>query len=223
MTDTLSRARAYVATMAPAIAGQHGHSAAFKVATALVHGFGLSEDEAFPLFEEYSARCQPPWSRRELEHKLNSALRTTNLKPSGHLRDTRHERDPDETPAPRPKTRIKLFSDEEAPKEETSVRDEGAQDEQPPIDLEEAHRIAGELVKLHKRGVIKGADDPEAVFMAGMLKMFGGTVVETRADDKPQATGKYTPTDEQLVKVPFGLHGKALRDFLQKDLEDAFA
>ena len=43
-----------------------------------------------------------------------------------------------------------------------------------PEQLAEARRIADELIKLHERGIIKDADDPEAAFCAGMLKMFGG-------------------------------------------------
>jgi hypothetical protein len=39
----------------------------------------------------------------------------------------------------------------------------------------EARRIAGELVKLHRDGAIKGADDPEAHFFASLLHTFGAT------------------------------------------------
>ena len=101
MTDVLSRAQAYVATMPIAVAGQHGHTATFKVAVSLVIGFGLSEDEALPLLEEYSDRCQPPWSRKELEHKLQSAEKVQTTKPRGYLRDARREPEPDEPPPPR--------------------------------------------------------------------------------------------------------------------------
>jgi hypothetical protein len=57
MTDLIARARAYVDKMPPAVAGQHGHDATFKVAIALVHGFGLSEGDAMPIMAEYSSRC----------------------------------------------------------------------------------------------------------------------------------------------------------------------
>jgi hypothetical protein len=46
------------------------------------------------------------------------------------------------------------------------------------IDLTEARRIVSELVKLWKMGVIDGPDDSEAVFMAGLIKMLGGTVTD---------------------------------------------
>jgi hypothetical protein len=39
----------------------------------------------------------------------------------------------------------------------------------------EAHRIAGELVKLHRDGAISGPDDPEAHFFASLLHAFGAT------------------------------------------------
>jgi hypothetical protein len=46
------------------------------------------------------------------------------------------------------------------------------------VDLTEARRIASELVKLWKMGIITGPDDPEAVFMASLIKMLGGTIAD---------------------------------------------
>ena len=110
MTDLIARARAYVAKMPPAIAGQHGHDATFKVALALIHGFGLSEEDAMPIIEEYSNRCAPPWSHKELEHKLDSAAQHARSgKPRGHLRAAQHRPAPVEPPLPvRPKKKISL-------------------------------------------------------------------------------------------------------------------
>ncbi len=71
--DVVERARRYVAKMPPAVSGQHGHDQTFAVACALIQGFGLSRTESEPLLREYSARCEPPWSDRELAHKLTSA------------------------------------------------------------------------------------------------------------------------------------------------------
>ena len=39
----------------------------------------------------------------------------------------------------------------------------------------DAHRIAGELVKLHRDGAFSGPGDPEAEFYAQLIHMFGGT------------------------------------------------
>lgn len=69
----IERATRYVATMPPAISGSGGHLATFNVAVALIHGFDLSEDEAWPILLEYNKRCQPPWTEKELRHKLASA------------------------------------------------------------------------------------------------------------------------------------------------------
>ena len=45
----------------------------------------------------------------------------------------------------------------------------------PDTDRHEARRIAGELRRMQADGHIKGADDPEAVFAAHLLKAFKGT------------------------------------------------
>jgi hypothetical protein len=71
--DLDTRIRAYVAKLPLAISGSGGHIATLKAANALVLGFNLSIDQARPYLTEYSQNCQPPWSRRELEHKLAEA------------------------------------------------------------------------------------------------------------------------------------------------------
>jgi hypothetical protein len=82
-----SRVRAYVAAMPPAISGQSGHDATFAVAKKLVHDFGMSEHDAWPILLDYNSRCQPPWSERELRHKLENAGKLTRAaKSRGHLR-----------------------------------------------------------------------------------------------------------------------------------------
>jgi hypothetical protein len=72
-SSVIARARAYIGTMPPAISGQNGHHQTFKVACKLVVGFGLSVNEAMPLMQEYSERCEPPWSEAEIRHKLDDA------------------------------------------------------------------------------------------------------------------------------------------------------
>ena len=108
MTDLIARARAYVGKMPPAVAGQHGHDATFKVAITLVHGFGLSEGDAMPIIAEYSSRCSPPWSQKELQHKLSSAAQhARSCKPRGHLRAARYRFAPEESP-PRDRSKKKI-------------------------------------------------------------------------------------------------------------------
>jgi hypothetical protein len=71
--DLDARIRAYIAKLPPAISGSGGHVATLKAANALVLGFALSIDDARPYLAEYNKSCQPPWSERELEHKLTEA------------------------------------------------------------------------------------------------------------------------------------------------------
>lgn len=73
MMTVYDRARAYVAKMDAAIAGSNGHDVTFRVACTLVEGFSLSGGDALEIMREYNARCDPPWSDHELEHKVRSA------------------------------------------------------------------------------------------------------------------------------------------------------
>ncbi|GEM_PF-845701 len=82
------RAIAYLAKMSPAISGQGGHNATYAAATVLVHGFGLPPDRALALLlERYNPRCQPPWTEKELAHKVEDAAKKLHEKPYGWLRD----------------------------------------------------------------------------------------------------------------------------------------
>jgi hypothetical protein len=85
MTDVLERARKYVSRMDAAVSGSGGHTATFKVAVALIHGFALAWAEAWALLIEYNERCQPKWSLKELEHKLKQAQGGVHKHPRGHL------------------------------------------------------------------------------------------------------------------------------------------
>ena len=70
----LRRASAYLGAMPPAISGKGGHNATYAAATALVHGFRLPAKEAIDLLRrEYNPRCKPPWSEKELVHKITEA------------------------------------------------------------------------------------------------------------------------------------------------------
>ena len=66
------RIRRYVAAMPAAISGSGGHDALFNVVRALIHGFGLTPEEARSFVEDYNQRCDPPWSEGEISHKLRS-------------------------------------------------------------------------------------------------------------------------------------------------------
>ena len=73
--ERVKRCRAYVATMPDAVSGNGGHDATFDVAHA-TQKFGLDRAEAWAVLSDYNrTRCVPPWSERELEHKLDDAGR----------------------------------------------------------------------------------------------------------------------------------------------------
>jgi hypothetical protein len=69
------RARAYLARIEGAVSGQGGHDRTFRVACLLTQRFGLSFAEAWPLLLEWNERCRPPWSEKELTHKLQDSLK----------------------------------------------------------------------------------------------------------------------------------------------------
>lgn len=69
------RARQYASAVPPAVAGQHGDVHTFRVCCRIVRGFALRDDEALAVLREWNARCQPPWSDRDLIDKLSRARR----------------------------------------------------------------------------------------------------------------------------------------------------
>ncbi len=74
--DAEARAVAYLARCEPAISGQDGHGRAFKVAVAIGPGFDLAPDVAYRLLaQHFNPRCVPPWSDRELRHKVDEAYK----------------------------------------------------------------------------------------------------------------------------------------------------
>lgn len=76
--NALQKARAYVSAQPPAVSGCQGHNNTFRVACYLI-GFGLSDADALDLLREFSVRCQPPWTEKELLHKIKDARRVVKL------------------------------------------------------------------------------------------------------------------------------------------------
>jgi hypothetical protein len=71
------RARAYLAKLPPAVSGQGGHTTTFNAVAAVMIGFDLDGDTTASLIAgEYNGRCDPPWSAREIKHKIDSVSRT---------------------------------------------------------------------------------------------------------------------------------------------------
>lgn len=95
--DALERARAYLAKCEPAVSGQRGHDKAFRAACKVGPGFDLAEDQTLRLLrEEYNPRCVPPWSEKELVHKVKDAYERE--KGRGFLRDADRDRPGLDTP-----------------------------------------------------------------------------------------------------------------------------
>jgi putative DNA primase/helicase len=83
--DLKERARRYVGKMPEAISGSEGHKNTIKVAMALVRGFGLTAEDALDIMgHDYNPRCSPPWTEKELRHKVESAAKFTAV-PEGYL------------------------------------------------------------------------------------------------------------------------------------------
>lgn len=81
--ELVQRARAYLKNFTPAISGQNGHGQTYHAAMVLVEGFGLGREEAIQLLAEWNTTCQPPWTERELAHKVDDAL--TKVRDKGYL------------------------------------------------------------------------------------------------------------------------------------------
>ena len=76
-------ARLYLPSCDEAKSGSGGHDQTLKVADKVAVGFGLSDDEALDaLWEEWNPRCRPPWTRKELAHKVAEARKTSARRPA---------------------------------------------------------------------------------------------------------------------------------------------
>lgn len=68
-SNVFRRCVSYLAKMEPSIEGANGSARAIAAACVIAR-FGLEGIEARQAFETFNQRCQPPWSDREVEHKL---------------------------------------------------------------------------------------------------------------------------------------------------------
>jgi hypothetical protein len=73
--SAIERAKRCLASVPPAIAGQHGDVQTFRVCCRLTRGFALDEEQALHVLAAWNARCQPPWSDAELAEKLRRVTR----------------------------------------------------------------------------------------------------------------------------------------------------
>ncbi len=90
MRDDVPEQEACDARCDPAIAGQDGHKTTFLTCQRIVRGFGLDEETAYRLLCAWNARCDPPWSERELRRKIREAAERGTMT-WGELRDRERE------------------------------------------------------------------------------------------------------------------------------------
>lgn len=77
-SDKVDRAAKYLETMKPSISGCGGHDACFRAACKMVLGFDLDQESAYSLLASvYNPRCVPPWTEKELRHKVKQADKQT--------------------------------------------------------------------------------------------------------------------------------------------------
>lgn len=80
------RIRRYIAAMPPSIQGSGGNAAFFNVARVLIHGYGLSPDEARPYLDDYNfTSCTPAWSEAEIKRVLRNVDGAQSKWPRGYL------------------------------------------------------------------------------------------------------------------------------------------
>ena len=100
--DVVERARKYLSGIEGAVSGQRGHDKTFRAACRIVRGFALPMSQALPLLRAWNEKCQPPWTEKELVHKIHGALKRKMEKdegPIGWLRDAKRTSAP---PPPEP-------------------------------------------------------------------------------------------------------------------------
>ena len=82
----IARAAKYLPRLSPSVQGQNGSRDLFTAARVLVHGFCLDQHTAMGLLlSEFNPRCEPPWSEKEIAHKLADAESKPFNKPRGWL------------------------------------------------------------------------------------------------------------------------------------------
>jgi replicative DNA helicase len=85
--SVMERAGKYLAKMPPSVSGSGGHNAAFNAACTMLLGFDLTEDETYSLLCDWNTSCDPPWSEKELRHKVASAAKQSGER--GYLRNVK--------------------------------------------------------------------------------------------------------------------------------------
>jgi putative DNA primase/helicase len=79
------RVRAYLQRCPPAIEGQNGSRRLMKTLRLVIDGFDLDDALARQIAEEYSAKCEPPWSPKEIDHAVTNIKAKPSKQPRGWL------------------------------------------------------------------------------------------------------------------------------------------
>jgi hypothetical protein len=81
------------------------------------------------------------------------------------------------------------------------------------VDLDEARRIAYELLKLQRDGAIK--EPADALFFASLIRDFCATYIAPKRTAAPDPAGLCVPTAMQRVRVPSGLSSEERQAFAE--------
>lgn len=74
--DVETRVIAYLDKCDPSISGDGGHDAAFSAACKIGPGFDLPREAALRMLREhFNPKCKPPWSEKELIHKVDDSYK----------------------------------------------------------------------------------------------------------------------------------------------------
>lgn len=83
--ERIKRAAAYLAKIPGAVSGSGGHTCTFNAVAHVLIGFDLSADDAKALIlNDYNHRCDPPWSEKDIDHKIESVSKGCK-RPRGYL------------------------------------------------------------------------------------------------------------------------------------------
>jgi len=128
-------------------------------------------------------------ARAEVEYQKTAAkIRLTNLLEEDLKKEVEKAR------PPKPRRDFRIGARQPEPEKEEAAEEVVEAEERKAVTAE---HVAAQLVKLWRMGVISGAEDPEAVFYAGALKEFGGTVREVS-----DHAGKRGNADPSLPETP---------------------
>ncbi len=86
----VTRARKYLEKIPGAVSGNGGHTQTFNAVAHVMFGFDLDSDTTYSIIaNDYNPRCDPPWSEKELRHKVNSCAKQCKRERGYLLKDDR--------------------------------------------------------------------------------------------------------------------------------------